>query len=338
VVARLSLDEEHDQGDDLMGDLFAGVSIELVIAAVGGVVCVVALAVGARAMLGGNRDEVMERLERTTHGLDLPAFEQKAPEKTLARIASILRPFARLAKPSAGEELSRIHLSLIQAGYRDDNAVEVFLGVKLLLTPMAILMLWQINVHLDAPMEFPMNFAVAMIACAVAFFLPNIWVGNKIANRKLGLEQPLPDAIDLLVTCVEAGLSLDAAMARVSQEMELVAPLLAQELKQTMLEIQAGVKRSDAFHRLSTRTGVEDLKSLSAMIIQTEMFGTSVSRALRVHSEGMRTKRMQRAEELAAMVSVKMTVPLIFFILPSLMVVVMGPAALMIINGGPGGK
>ena len=148
----------------------------------------------------------------------------------------------------------------------------------------------------------------------------------------MGLEQPLPDAIDLLVTCVEAGLSLDAAMARVSQEMELVAPLLAQELKQTMLEIQAGVKRSDAFHRLSHRTGVEDLKSLSAMIIQTELFGTSVSRALRVHSEGMRTKRMQRAEEKAAMVSVKMTVPLIFFILPSLMVVVMGPAALMIIG------
>ncbi|HVT07123.1 MAG TPA: type II secretion system F family protein, partial [Polyangia bacterium] len=150
--------------------------------------------------------------------------------------------------------------------------------------------------------------------------------------RKQALENPLPDAIDLLVTCVEAGLSLDAAMARVAQEMELVAPILAQELKQTMLEIQAGVKRSDAFHRLSTRTGVEDLKSLSAMIIQTELFGTSVSRALRVHSEGMRTKRMQRAEEKAAMVSVKMTVPLILFILPSLMVVVMGPAALMIIG------
>jgi tight adherence protein C len=179
-----------------------------------------------------------------------------------------------------------------------------------------------------------MSFAVALIACAVAFFLPNIWVWNKATNRKLGLEQPLPDAIDLLVTCVEAGLSLDAAMARVSQEMELVAPLLASELKQTMLEIQAGVKRSDAFHRLSHRTGVEDLKSLSAMIIQTEMFGTSVSRALRVHSEGMRTKRMQHAEEKAAMVSVKMTVPLIFFILPSLMIVVMGPAALMLMSGG----
>jgi tight adherence protein C len=321
-----------------MSDLFAGISFELLVAVIGGLICVVAIAVGARHLLGTRRDEVIERLERTTHGMDLHPIDQKTPEKTLARIASILRPFARLATPSQGDELSRIQSGLIQAGYRSDNAVEVFLGIKLLLTPIAILLLWQINVHMDEPLEFPMSFAVAMIACAFAFFLPNIWVSNKATNRRMMLEQPLPDAIDLLVTCVEAGLSLDAAMARVSQEMELVAPVLAQELKQTMLEIQAGVKRSDAFHRLSGRTGVEDLKSLSAMIIQTELFGTSVSRALRVHSEMMRTKRMQRAEEKAAMVSVKMTVPLIFFILPSLMVVVMGPAALMIINGGGSGK
>jgi tight adherence protein C len=315
-----------------MGDLFSGVSPELLFGAIGGLVCVVAIAVGARNMLGSRRDEVMDRLERTTHGMDLLPIDQKSSEKTLARIASILRPFARLVTPSQGEEVSRIQTSLIRAGYRSDNAVEVFLGIKLLLTPIAILIVWQINIQLTEPLEFPMSFCVVLIACAVAFFLPNMWVYNKSTNRKLGLEQPLPDAIDLLVTCVEAGLSLDAAMARVSQEMELVAPLLASELKQTMLEIQAGVKRSDAFHRLSHRTGVEDLKSLSAMIIQTELFGTSVSRALRVHSEGMRTKRMQRAEEKAAMVSVKMTVPLIFFILPSLMVIVMGPAALMVIG------
>ncbi|HVV52693.1 MAG TPA: type II secretion system F family protein [Polyangia bacterium] len=313
-----------------MGDLFAGVSLPLLGAALAGLACVVGIAVAARNMLGGQRDEVIERLERATHGMDLPPLEQKASERTLDRIASILRPFARLAKPTQGDELSRIQTSLMQAGFRGDNAVEIFLGVKLLLTPIAILALWAINGRMEKPLEFPMNFCVAMIACAIAFFLPNMYVSNKIANRKVALEDPLPDAIDLLVTCVEAGLSLDAAMARVSQEMELVAPILAQELKHTMLEIQAGVKRSDAFHRLSTRTGVEDLKSLSAMIIQTEMFGTSVSRALRVHSEGMRTKRMQRAEEKAAMISVKMTVPLIFFILPSLFIVVMGPAALMI--------
>jgi tight adherence protein C len=153
-----------------------------------------------------------------------------------------------------------------------------------------------------------------------------MWLKSKITQRKEVISDALPDSMDLLVTCVEAGLSLDAAMGRVAAELELVAPVLAQEMKQTLLEIQAGVRRSDAFHRLSTRTGVEELRTLSAMIIQTEMFGTSVSRALRVHAEGMRTKRMQRAEEKAAMVSVKMTIPLIMCILPSLFAVVLGPA------------
>jgi tight adherence protein C len=320
-----------------MGDLFAGVSTELIVAAVGGMVFVVLLIVGARSMLGGRHDEVIDRLERTTHGMDLVAIDPKTPDKTLARIANILRPLARLAKPSQGDELSRINLTLVHAGYRSDNAVEVYLGVKLLLVPVAFLLLWLVNGSSEKPMEFPMNFCVALIVIAFAFFLPNIWLYNKTSKRKLAIEQPLPDAMDLLVTCVEAGLSLDSAMARVSQEMELVAPILAQELKQTMFEIQAGVRRSDAFHRLSNRTGVADLKSLSAMIIQTELFGTSVSRALRVHSEGMRTKRMQVAEEKAAMISVKMTVPLILLILPSLMAVVLGPAALMVMNS-MGGK
>ncbi len=320
-----------------MGELFSGISTELIVAAVGCLLCVIAIAVAARSMLGGRHDEVIDRLERPTQGMDLVAIDTKTPEKTLARIANILRPLARLAKPSGGDELSRMNLALVHAGYRSANAVEIYLGVKLLLTPIAFLSLWFINGSSDTPMEFPMNFCVALIVIAIAFFLPNIWLYNKTSKRKLAIESPLPDAMDLLVTCVEAGLSLDSAMARVSQEMDLIAPILAQELKQTMFEIQAGVKRSDAFHRLSNRTGVADLKSLSAMIIQTELFGTSVSRALRVHSEGMRTKRMQQAEEKAAMISVKMTVPLIMLILPSLMVVVLGPAALLMMTSF-GGK
>ena len=179
-------------------------------------------------------------------------------------------------------------------------------------------------------MDLPPAIAIGGIATALMFFLPNLWLRGQIQKRQMLIEDALPDSMDLLVTCVEAGLSLDAAMGRVAQELELVAPILAQEMKQTLLEIQAGVRRSDAFHRLSTRTGVEDLRTLSAMIIQTELFGTSVARALRVHAEGMRTKRMQRAEERAAMVSVKMTVPLILCILPSLMAVVIGPAVAMI--------
>jgi tight adherence protein C len=332
------VDEEHDAGENLIGNLFVGSSPELVAGAAAGLLFVIVMAYAARKAFGGRRDEVIERLGRGTQGMDLGPTEPNAQEKSLARIANIFRPFAKFAKPAEGEELSRLNHKLVQAGYRSDNAVEVFLGTKLLLTPIAIIVLWQVDVKvLDTPMEFPMNLAVALICCAFAFFLPNIWLSNKISKRHLAIEQPLPDAMDLLVTCVEAGLSLDAAMARVSQELDMVAPLLAQEMKQTMLEIQAGVRRADAFHRLAHRTGVADLRALSAMIIQTELFGTSVSRALRVHSDSMRTRRMQRAEEKAAMVSVKMTVPLIFCILPSLMAVVLGPA-MLIISGSMGGK
>ena len=138
--------------------------------------------------------------------------------------------------------------------------------------------------------------------------------------------------MDLLVTCVEAGLGLDAALARVADEIRLASPLLAQELNLTFLEIQAGIARRDAFRRLSERTGVEDLRQLSAVLTQTEMFGTSIAKALRVHADGMRIKRMQRAEERAASVGVKMTLPLILCILPSLIAVVLGPAMVSMIE------
>jgi len=315
-------------------DLIAGLSPTMLVAAVGGLVAVIAIGFGARALFGGRRDEVIERLERATGGgmdaISGMTPERDRPERKFARLAALLRPFARLVKPAGGDELSRINLSLVHAGYRSENAVEILLGVKLLLPIVVILVLWQIDAHLEQPLELPPAIAVAFICIAFMFFLPNMWLRSKIQQRQQAMGDALPDSMDLLVTCVEAGLSLDAAMGRVSQELELVAPILAQELKQTLLEIQAGVRRSDAFHRLSTRTGLEDLRTLSAMIIQTEMFGTSVSRALRVHAEGMRTKRMQLAEERAAMASVKMTIPLIMCILPSLFAVVLGPAFAMI--------
>jgi tight adherence protein C len=312
-------------------DFIARLDPTMLAALGGGLVAVIAIGFGARALFGKHKDEVIERLERATSGgMDVSIDRERAPERAFARIASILRPFARLVKPSAGEEMSRLNRSLGHAGFRSENVVEIFLGIKFLLPPVVILLLWQIDSHLEKPLDLPPAIAIGGITTALMFFLPNLWLRGQIQKRQMLIEDALPDSMDLLVTCVEAGLSLDAAMGRVAQELELVAPVLAQEMKQTLLEIQAGVRRSDAFHRLSTRTGVEDLRTLSAMIIQTEMFGTSVSRALRVHAEGMRTKRMQRAEERAAMVSVKMTVPLILCILPSLMAVVIGPAVAMI--------
>jgi tight adherence protein C len=304
-------------------------------AALAGMVFVVAAAAALRSMLSG-RNEVVERLERGAQGR-LDPFEigsqvsMPGERREIVRtMAKLLRPFARLARPSKSEELSRAKLNLIRGGYRGENALEIFLGLKLFLAPLFTIIFLEVNARLVVPLDHPLDYVIAVWICGVTFFAPNIWLNSKIKERQRGIERALPDAMDLLVTCVEAGLGLDAAMSRVAAEMGLSSPLLADELNQTFLEVQAGVPRADSFRRLAERTGVEDLRSLSAMLIQTDIFGTSVARALRVHSEGMRIKRMQRAEEKAAMVSVKMTIPLVLCILPSLIAVVMGPAIVMI--------
>ena len=245
-------------------------------------------------------------------------------------LASLLKPFAALARPTKSDELSRARLNMIRAGLRGENALEIFMGLKLFLAPLLTIAFLEFNSNLTNPIQFPVDIVLSVWICGFVFFVPNFWLNGKIKERQQALERALPDAMDLLVTCVEAGLGLDAAMSRVAQEMVLSSPILADELNHTFLEVQAGVPRADSFRRLAERTGVEDLRSLSAMLIQTDIFGTSVARALRIHSDGMRVKRMQQAEEKAAMVSVKMTVPLVLFILPSLIAIVMGPAIVMI--------
>src|SRR5262249_38231430 len=146
--------------------------------------------------------------------------ERERPQKSGARLAGLLRPFARLVKPAEGEELSRIQRSLVHAGYRNENAIEILLGVKLLLPLIVIIILWQIDSHRETPLELPPAIAIAFITVAFAFFLPNLWLRSKIQTRQQLVGDALPDSMDLLVTCVEAGLSLDAAMGRVAQELE----------------------------------------------------------------------------------------------------------------------
>jgi tight adherence protein C len=172
----------------------------------------------------------------------------------------------------------------------------------------------------------------AIVAAAVGFYSPNVWLSRRLKARQTALSRGLADTLDLLVTCVEAGLGLEAALVRITREIGLSAPLLASELSQTTLEMQAGKPRPEAFRRLAERTGLEELRSLSAILIQTEMFGTSVAKALRVHAGTMRTRRTHRAEERGATVAVKMLLPLILFILPSLFAVILGPAVVRIVK------
>jgi tight adherence protein C len=324
-------------------------AVQLGLAATAGMVFVIAAAAGVRSMLAG-RSDVVDRLGRVGRSGDLDPLDQSgsypgsqamAPrEDASQKLARLLKPFSFLAKPTKTEELSRAKLNLIRAGLRGPNALEIFLGLKLFFAPLLTIAFLELNANLTKPIEFPVDVVLAIWICGFTFFAPNIWLNSKIKERQLTIERALPDAMDLLVTCVEAGLGLDAAMSRVAQELSLSSPLLGDELNHTFLEVQAGITRADSFRRLAERTGVEDLRTLSAMLIQTDIFGTSVARALRIHSDAMRIKRMQQAEEKAAMVSVKMTIPLVLCILPSLIAVVMGPAIVMITQsfagaGGP---
>jgi tight adherence protein C len=320
-----------------MDELLSSPAVMLGLAAFAGMIFVLALAGGLRSMLSG-RNDVVDRLGRrddgdTTDGSG--SFSQSramtAPHVEFSqRLASLLKPFSALARPGKADELSRAQLNMIRAGMRGENSLEIFMGLKLFFAPLLTIGFLELNANLAEPMQFPIDVVLAIWICGFTFFVPNFWLNGKIKERQQALERALPDAMDLLVTCVEAGLGLDAAMQRVAQELHLSAPILGEELTLTFLEVQAGITRADSFRRLAERTGVEDLRSLAAMLIQTEIFGTSVARALRIHSEHMRIKRMQQAEEKAAMVSVKMTIPLVLCILPSLVAVVMGPAIVMI--------
>lgn len=315
---------------------------EVMLAAGGAMVFVLAAAAALRAALSRKGDEVVERIERATARPvaatgSLAALQAAAAQNSYApALARLLRPLSALARPAKGEELNRLRNDLIRAGFRAEHAIEIFLGVKLVATPIITTLFLVVNSNLPKPLAFPGDLSVALVLAAMTFFLPNLWLRGRISERQTAIERALPDAMDLLVTCVEAGLGMDAAISRVAEEMVLAAPLLAEELRQTSREIQAGVPRADAFRRLAERTGVEDLRALSAMLIQTDMFGTSIAKALRVHGESMRVRRGQRAEEKAAMVSVKMTIPLILCILPALMAIVMGPAVAMIVRNFAG--
>jgi tight adherence protein C len=254
---------------------------------------------------------------------DLPDLSIKRKEQVARMMARGLTPLAKLATPASGE-LSAIRARLVHAGYRSPYAVQLFLAAKVLLALVFLaLVLWINAVRLE-PIPLMPVWGVAL--ATTGLFLPNAWLVLRARDRQRTIDVGLPDALDLLVTCVEAGLGLDAALQRVASEIALARPVLAEELALTFLEVKAGAKRTDAFRALAERTGVQDLKTFAATLIQTEMFGTSVAKALRIQAEGMRIRRMQTAEERAAVLSVKMAFPLVLCFVPALLAVILGPA------------
>ena len=260
-----------------------------------------------------------DRLEEFTGG----------PKEDDALTVAIAERISQISQPNDQESRNELRTKLVQAGFRNRRAPDLFnfsrialgLGAPVVLTP----------VLLQLPSWPAVGVATSVLAL-VGYLLPTFVLRSNISRRQKALLQPFPDALDLLCTSVEAGLGVDAAFRRVAQELETAAPELAIEFQLVNHEISAGLTRVEALKHLADRTGLDEVKSLVNMLAQAERFGTSIARSLRVHSEISRAKRMARAEEQAAKVSPKLTVVMILFLLPCLLVVLLGPAIVRVKN------
>jgi tight adherence protein C len=250
-----------------------------------------------------------------------------APPESAPWYKHLVGLFKRVGEkaPRSPKELGQLRLRLVQAGYRRDEALTIFFGIRVLF---ALLMFGLFS----SSLLMRPNLWIALGGLGLGYLLPGMVLALKAKARAHRIRLALADMLDLLVVSVEAGLGLDQAIARVGSELAFAYPELSDELRLINLELRAGKARSEALRNLAERTGVEDLSSLVTMLIQTDKFGTSVAQSLRVYSDTLRTKRRQRAEEAAAKTGVKMVFPLVFCIFPSIWVVTIGPAAIRFVK------
>jgi tight adherence protein C len=260
-------------------------------------------------------------------GIPLPA-DTRGWSASIARLAG---PFARLSIPEDGWESSPVRTRFVNAGLHKQNAAAIYFAAKTLLAfalPVAaLLLLFATGVTFTTNSLLMLSL---LMAAALGFYAPNIVLASMIRTRQREIVERFPDALDLMMVCVEAGLGIDAAIARIASEMSASSPILAGELHLVTLDLRAGSSKERALRNLGIRTGVEEVDSLAATLIQAERFGTSIGDALRVHSDTLRTRRRQRAEEAAAKIGIKLLFPLIFCIFPAIMLVLLGPALMQL--------
>ncbi len=239
------------------------------------------------------------------------------------RMQQALDPLSR-ALPLSPTDVSQTRLWLIQAGYRSAQHVTIYRGLRVLFAAIGFIAAFAFTGFNSPLLLFGLT--------AFGFFIPRFLLKKKLQQRQHRIRLGLPDGLDLTVICVEAGLSLDQAMMRVGEDLRTAHPELSTEFHLFDLETRAGKPRVEALRNLAERTGVDDIRSLVGTQIQTDRFGTSVAQALRVHSDSLRTERRQRAEEQAAKTTVKMIIPLVLFVMPSLIFVTVGPAIIQLMH------
>ncbi len=287
-----------------------------------------------------SKSEVSDRWTAGQQSKKAPEPAKRKPRKPRAASREplaqrMVRPLARLWRLGDTSQ-SHVQEVLVHAGIREKGAVEVFLGAKFALAlalPAAVVafFMWRASA---TGASMPLKQVVMYGACALiaGMLLPNMWLNNKAKKRIERVRLSLPDALDLLIVCVESGLGLDAALVRISKELSDVAPEFCDELQLLNLEIGAGKPREECLRNLALRTGSDEVESLTARINQAARYGTNLGHSLRIHSESLRQKRRQEAEERAAKTSVKLLFPLVFFIFPAIFIVILGPAVAQVVK------
>lgn len=265
------------------------------------------------------------RLSRLMNGATAPDRVPEFSANQRERVWSTLASVGKIVSPTAAVS-SRSQLMMIRAGIQRSDAMLAISGAKVLF-PFALAL-----IALFSGLYRWNPVLVLALAALAGYLIPEGWLLWRIHARQRRLRHAMPDGLDLMVICVEAGLGLDHALLRVAEELQFTHPDLCEELQHVNAEMRLGKNRADALRELGRRTGLDEVKALVAMLVQTERFGTSIAQSLRVYSDDLRLKRRQRAEEAAAKISVKMVPVLVFFIFPALMVVVLGPAVITIMR------
>jgi tight adherence protein C len=290
----------------------------------------VASAILAIFFIFNRRSALSQRLARLSPSGSKTAILQKPKlleDEGKGLVAKISRPLHEVVAPRKGATKKKLRLKLIRAGFRSEKAFRTFLTAKVVLGILfpAIYVVTKLFYRFTPDM-----FLICIALAGLGFLLPNIYIWLVARGRQGAMEKALPDALDLMVVCVESGLGLDMTFKRVGDEIRPIDSNLSDEFHLTNLEIRAGRPRDESFKDLSVRTGLSEVHNLMTILVQTSRFGTSVAKALRVHADAMRVKRRQIAEEKAAKSTVKLIFPLIFFIFPAIFVVLVGPAAIQI--------
>jgi len=278
------------------------------------------------------RKEMVKKIQGFGEDDFVPEAEP-AESGSAGRPSAVSRMFGRIGsvRPEAKSiDHSAARLRFLRAGIRQENAAAAFWGAKLFFGILLAVAFLFFRVALLKVMTYQLTMVISIFCALLGFYLPDLWLRQKTDTRKAKILKALPDALDLLVICVEAGMGLDSAVNRVAKETQLTSPELSDELNLMNLELRAGKQRQEALRNLSLRTNLDEINSLTTLLVQTDKFGTSMADALRVYSDAYRTERYQKAEEIAAKLPVKLIFPMLFFIFPSLFLVILGPAAISI--------